>query len=125
MEALSTDARFIWANFEDFDMLYGHRNNPAGFAKALETFDGYLSQTVSRLRDTDLLILSADHGNDPTTASTDHSREYVPLAIWSLGAPKAIALGDLEGMWCLGATVADALGVPHQRGESQLPRIFG
>lgn len=70
---------FIFANCEDFDMLFGHRNDPSGFAAALEAFDVSLGGIVAALRPGDLLLLTADHGNDPTTASTDHSREYVPL----------------------------------------------
>jgi phosphopentomutase len=108
MEALTSDSKFIWANFEDFDMLYGHRNDPAGFAKALQVFDGYLATTMGLLRDGDLLLLTADHGNDPTTPSTDHSREYVPLCAYFLGI-EPCALGDLEGMWHVGETVLAAL----------------
>ena len=72
---------FVFANCEDFDMLYGHRNDPHGFARALEAFDAALASILETLRPDDLLILTADHGNDPTTASTDHSREYVPLLV--------------------------------------------
>ena len=76
---------FVFANCEDFDMLYGHRNDPAGFAQALEAFDAALSGILKHLRPDDLLLLTADHGNDPTTASTDHSREYVPLLVHGCG----------------------------------------
>ncbi|MCH8274650.1 MAG: phosphopentomutase [Armatimonadetes bacterium] len=120
MEALNSDARFIWANFEDFDMLYGHRNDPEGFAKSLETFDGYIAETLGRLREEDLFILTADHGNDPTTPSTDHSREYVPIALWNLGMKGPAALGDMDGFWHVGAAVADALGLPFERASSPL-----
>ena len=72
---------FVFANCEDFDMLYGHRNDAAGFARALEAFDAALAGICEHLRPDDLLILTADHGNDPTTPSTDHSREYVPLLV--------------------------------------------
>lgn len=108
--ALGSEARFIFANFEDFDMLYGHRNDPEGFARCLEEFDAGLSGVVSRLRESDLLILTADHGNDPTTPSTDHSREYVPVCVWHLGLAGGFELGDLDGFWCVGATVAKGLG---------------
>ncbi len=80
----------IFANCEDFDMLYGHRNDPAGFARCLEAFDLGLAAIVNSLRPDDLLLITADHGNDPTTASTDHSREYVPLL--TLGGGR---VGDL------------------------------
>ncbi len=88
----------VFANCEDFDMLYGHRNDPAGFARCLEAFDAGLSPIVDALRPDDLLLITADHGNDPTTASTDHSREYVPLL--TLG-------GDLHGDLGTRATFAD------------------
>ena len=73
---------FLFANCEDFDMLYGHRNDPHGFARTLEAFDAALAGIIDALRPNDLLILTADHGNDPTTPSTDHSREYVPLLVY-------------------------------------------
>lgn len=76
---------FIFANCEDFDMLYGHRNDAPGFARALEAFDAALAGILGALRPDDLLLLTADHGNDPTTASTDHSREYVPLLVYGGG----------------------------------------
>ena len=119
-KAFASDARFIWANFEDFDMLYGHRNDPEGFARALEAFDGYLGETMKFLRDDDLLIVTADHGNDPTTPSTDHTREYVPVSLWHRGIAAPVPLGDQEGLWCVGATVARALGVPFDRGQPLL-----
>lgn len=107
-EALKSDARFIFANFEDFDMKFGHRNDPKGFAKCLEEFDVTLGETIALLREGDLLILTADHGNDPTDESTDHSREFVPVAIYGAG-PKE--LGDTDGMASIGATVASHLGI--------------
>lgn len=107
-KALASDARFVFANFEDFDMKFGHRNDPAGFAKCLEEFDLTLQKTIDSLRPDDLLIVTADHGNDPTDASTDHSREYVPVAIVGKGSAE---LGDVEGMASIGHTVAEHLGV--------------
>lgn len=116
-EALDSDARFIFANFEDFDMLYGHRNDPPGFAKCLEMFDRTLGVLLGKLAPDDLLILTADHGNDPTTASTDHSREYVPVALSGTGmSPEN--LGDVVGMTAIGATVAKHLGVEWKVGKS-------
>lgn len=119
-EALLSDARFIFCNFEDFDMLYGHRNDPRGFGNALEAFDLTLGSVLPRLREDDLLILTADHGNDPTTPSTDHSREYVPFAAWSLGLPVAGLIPDRDGLWNVGATVAEWLGLTAGRGSSLL-----
>ena len=116
-EALKSDARFIFANFEDFDMLYGHRNDPTGFAKALEDFDVFLGGLLPELGAEDLLILSADHGNDPTTTSTDHSREYVPGCVIGQ-AIKPLAYGEVDGMMAVGATVAAWLGVEWKVGKS-------
>lgn len=100
---------FVFANCEDFDMLYGHRNDPAGFAKALEEFDAALGGIVRALRPEDLLILTADHGNDPTTASTDHSREYVPLLVYGGGIRGD--LGTRMTFADVAATAAERLGV--------------
>jgi phosphopentomutase len=113
--AMESDARFIFANFEDFDMLYGHRNDPKGFAEALVAFDSVLGKCLQRLGPDDLLILTADHGNDPTSSSTDHSREYVPVAI--VGSEPG-RLGDVDGMTAIGATVASHLSVPWSVGSS-------
>lgn len=115
-QALDSDARFIFANFEDFDMLYGHRNDPAGFAGALERFDVTLANLLDQLLPGDLLILTADHGNDPTTASTDHSREYVPVVLCGADVSPA-NLQDTEGMAAVGATVAKHLGVEWNEGK--------
>jgi len=113
--ALASDARFIYANFEDFDMLFGHRNDPVGFAGALVRFDQTLGSLLERLTADDLLLLTADHGNDPTTASTDHSREYVPIC--AIGASlTSKALRDIDGMTALGATVAVHLGIDWKVG---------
>ena len=79
MKAMTSDARFIFANFEDFDMKFGHRNDSVGFARCLVEFDHYLAKLMAQLQPGDLLLITADHGNDPTTSSTDHSREFVPL----------------------------------------------
>lgn len=72
----------IFTNLVDFDMLYGHRNNVEGYSKALEEFDSYLPEIISSMRENDILMITADHGCDPTTPSTDHSREYIPLLIY-------------------------------------------
>jgi phosphopentomutase len=109
-KALASDARFIFANFEDFDMLYGHRNDTPGFAKCLTEFDTVLDGLLKQLDPEDLLILTADHGNDPTTPSTDHSREYVPIAIIGSGFSSR-SLGDVEGFAAVGHTVAAHLGL--------------
>ena len=100
----------VFANCEDFDMLYGHRNDPAGFARSLESFDAALGGIVGALKPDDLLILTADHGNDPTTASTDHSREYVPLLVYGGGVRGD--LGTRATLADVAATTAEWLGVP-------------
>lgn len=100
----------VFANCEDFDMLYGHRNDPVGFARSLEAFDAALGGIVGALRPDDLLILTADHGNDPTTASTDHSREYVPLLVY--GGRVGGDLGTRATFADVAATAAGWLGVP-------------
>jgi phosphopentomutase len=109
-EALDSDARFIFANFEDFDMLYGHRNDPAGFARCLESFDVTLAKILDRLTDDDLLILTSDHGNDPTDVSTDHSREFVPYVEIRRGTGRRVNLGDRPGFAFVGEAVREHLG---------------
>jgi len=109
-QALESDARFIFANFEDFDMLYGHRNDPAGFARCLEEFDPILEQVLGELSHDDLLILTADHGNDPTTISTDHTREFVPFVQISKGQG-VISQGDKRGLWKIGDAVRAHLAI--------------
>ena len=101
---------FFFINFEDFDMLYGHRNDPPGFARALEQFDGYMGELMARMNGDDLLLISADHGNDPTTPSTDHTREYVPLLVYSPALEGGHDYGIRPTMGDLGATVAHVLG---------------
>jgi len=81
----SPDAALIMANFVDFDMLYGHRRNLSGYAKALEQFDSWLAEIESKMTDDDLLIITADHGCDPSFKGTEHTREYVPVLIWGKG----------------------------------------
>jgi len=117
-EALNSDARFIFANFEDFDMLYGHRNDVPGFAKCLEVFDVELAKRLPQFGPDDLVIVTADHGNDPTDVSTDHSREYVPVAIFG-GGITGQRMQDYSGMDAIGGTVADWLGV-----KSDLPSLL-
>jgi len=102
----------IFANCIDFDMLYGHRNNPEGMAQALAEFDARIPDVMAELRDGDLLIITADHGNDPTTPSTDHSREYVPLLVCGPAAKQGVALGTRSTYADVAATLAEFFGVP-------------
>ena len=101
---------FLFANLVDFDQLYGHRNDVPGFHKALQEFDAALPRLVSQLREDDLLFITADHGNDPTTRSTDHARECVPLLAFGARVRPG-SLGRRETFADLGATVAEWLGV--------------
>jgi phosphopentomutase len=113
----------LFANLVDFDQLYGHRNDVAGFYKALRDFDARLPDLLSAMREDDLLFITADHGNDPTTPSTDHARERVPLL--ALGVPvHPVPIGDRPTFSDLGATVAEWLGVQYRgRGTSFLQEI--
>jgi phosphopentomutase len=102
----------IWANLVDFDALYGHRNDVQGYARNLERFDARLADLLPQLRSTDLLIITADHGNDPTTPSTDHSREYVPLLLAGQAVTAGVSLGTRATFADLGQTIADNFAVP-------------
>lgn len=101
----------LFTNLVDTDMIYGHRNDVEGYAGTLEYFDGKLPEIMAQLKDEDILIITADHGCDPTTASTDHSREYVPLLIYGKNVKEGVDLGIRKGFTDLGQTVADYLGL--------------
>jgi phosphopentomutase len=101
----------IMINLVDFDMLWGHRNNPEGFYQELQRFDRYLPEILNFLQDNDLLIITADHGNDPTTPSTDHSREYVPLLIFGKSIVSGIEIQTPRTFADLGNSIADALNL--------------
>ncbi len=115
----------LFGNLVDFDQLYGHRNDVPGFYQALRAFDAALPDITAALREDDLLFITADHGNDPTTPSTDHARECVPLL--ALGAQvHPVALGRRSTFSDLGATVAEWLGVSFRgRGRSFLATLTG
>ncbi len=124
IEALGElDRGLIFTNLVDFDSLYGHRNNVEGYAKALEEADAALPKVIDALREDDLLILTADHGCDPTTPSTDHSREYVPVLAYSKRFHGGAPLGTLESLGDLGATVAENFAVTSVSGVSQLEHL--
>ncbi len=118
----------IWANLVDFDMQFGHRNDVAGYAAALEAFDAWLPQLLAQLQPADLLLITADHGNDPTTSSTDHSREYVPVLASGAMVAGGRDLGIRPSFADLGATAADYLGAGKlpalPAGNSFLPYIM-
>lgn len=103
----------VFANFIDFDSLWGHRNNPGGYAAALEAFDRWLPQLQEALGPKDVLMVVGDHGCDPTTPSTDHSREYVPLLVWGPALRPGVDLGTRETFADVAATWADWFQVPN------------
>jgi phosphopentomutase len=115
---------FLFVNLVDTDMLYGHRRDPIGYARALREIDAALPGIASGLRDGDVLALTADHGNDPTFPGSDHTREYVPLITWSPSRAAGADLGVRETFCDLGATVAEFFGAPALRGKSFLQAIL-
>jgi phosphopentomutase len=118
------DRGLIFANLVDFDTQYGHRNDVAGYAGNLERFDARLSKVLPQLRNDDLLVLTADHGNDPTTPSTDHAREYVPLLVTGPRVRSGTDLGTRKTFADLGQTLAENFGVgPLAHGTSFLAAI--
>jgi len=124
LETMSAiDAGLIFVNLVDFDQQFGHRNDVEGYAQALEQFDTWLPELQAALRDGDLAILTADHGCDPTTPSTDHSREYVPLLAAGPRVRAGVDLGVRPTLSDLGQTVALNFGVEIQKGTSFLPQI--
>ena len=118
----AVDGGLIFVNLVDFDQQYGHRNDVEGYAAALEQFDTWLPEMQAALREDDLAILTADHGCDPTTPSTDHSREYVPLLAAGTRV-RAVDLGVRPTLSDIGQTVAANFGVQIQKGTSFLPQI--
>jgi phosphopentomutase len=119
----SAEGGLLFANLVDFDQLFGHRNDVAGFYGALREFDAALPSITSRLKEDDLLFITADHGNDPTTPSTDHARERVPLLA---GGMRVVPrdLGERQTFSDLGATVAEWFGLSFRgRGESFLSEL--
>jgi len=114
----------IFVNLVDFDTQYGHRNDAAGYARNLEQFDERLARLLPSVRDTDLLIVTADHGNDPTTASTDHAREYVPLLATGAKVVAGRHLGTRETFADLGQTLAELFDLsPLAHGTSFLSEL--
>lgn len=122
--ALKADSKgLIFSNLVDFDMLYGHRRDVEGYARALEHFDSRLPELLESMRDDDLLILTADHGNDPTKEGSDHTREYVPLIVFGRNARSGINLGTRASLSDIGQTIADNFGLRLENGESFLSQI--
>lgn len=124
IEAMERTPRgLIFTNLVDFDSLYGHRNDVEGYAAALEAADHWLPELLERMGREDLLILTADHGNDPTTPSTDHSREYVPLLAYGPAARRGVPLGTRATLADIGRSVADNFGIHLEKGSSFLGEI--
>ena len=122
---MDVDRGFVFTNLVDFDTQYGHRNDVDGYARNLERFDARLARMLPRLRQTDLLIVTADHGNDPTTPSTDHSREYVPLLVTGQYVRKGHDLGTRQTFADVGQTLAELFHVdPLPHGTSFLKEIL-
>ena len=117
------ESGLIFTNLVDFDAKYGHRRDPQGYARCLEELDAWLPDLEAALRPDDLVIITADHGNDPTYRGTDHTREYVPLLAWLKGGAQGQDLGVRASFADVGATVAEHLGVSWPIGRSFLSQL--
>ena len=106
----------VFVNLVDFDSVYGHRRDVAGYAQALAYFDGRLNEIKAAAREGDLILLTADHGCDPAHTGTDHTREYVPILAWSPEMTGLCDIGTRRTYADIAATVADLLGVPERFG---------
>jgi phosphopentomutase len=124
MKALGDNTRgLIFSNLVDFDMLYGHRRDTEGYAKALEHFDARLPEIESAMRDDDLMMITADHGNDPTFPGSDHTREYAPLLVFGKSARAAVNLGIRTSLSDIGQTIATNFNLQLTAGRSFLTDI--
>lgn len=119
IDALNDDSRgMIFSNLVDFDMLFGHRRDTEGFARALEHFDSRLPEIEAAMRDGDLVIITADHGNDPTFPGSDHTREYAPLLVFGNNTRTGIDLGKRDSLADIGQTIAENFGLRLTAGLS-------
>lgn len=124
INALNAESRgLIFSNLVDFDMLYGHRRDTEGYAKALEHFDTRLPEIYDAMKHDDLLMLTADHGNDPTAPGSDHTREYVPLIVFGKSARAGVDLGTRQSLSDIGQTIAENFGIQLADGESFLDSL--
>ena len=124
VKALQDSTRgLIFSHLVDFDMLYGHRRDTEGYAKALEHFDSRLPEIESAMRDDDVMMITADHGNDPTFPGSDHTREYAPLLVYGKAARVGVNLGTRSSLADIGQTIAQNFGLRLNAGESFLDRI--
>ena len=108
------EASLIFTNLVDFDMHFGHRRDVVGYAQCLEEFDAKLPEIMSKMKEDDILIITADHGNDPTWTGTDHTREYIPILIYGQNVPKAYNFGVRNSFVDIAATVSEALGMDFE-----------
>ncbi len=124
IRALQEDSRgLIFSNLVDFDMLYGHRRDTEGYARALEHFDSRWPEIEAAMREGDLVIITADHGNDPTYRGTDHTREYAPLFVYGKRARPGVKLGTRDSLADIGNTIAENFGVKLNAGKSFLSQL--
>ena len=124
IHALKQESRgLIFSNLVDFDMLFGHRRDTEGFAKALEHFDSRLPEIEQAMRADDLIIITADHGNDPTFPGSDHTREYAPLLVYGKSAQRGVNLGSRSSLADIGQTIANNFGLQLTAGESFLIQL--
>ncbi len=124
INALHEQSRgLIFSNLVDFDMLYGHRRDTEGYARALEHFDSRLPEIQAALQGDDLLIVTADHGNDPTFPGSDHTREYAPLIVYGKNARPGVDLGTRSSLADIGQTIAAAFNLHLVAGKSFLPEV--
>jgi phosphopentomutase len=124
IKALNENSRgLIFSNLVDFDMLYGHRRDTEGYAKALEHFDVRLPEIERAMRDDDLMIITSDHGNDPTFPGSDHTREYAPLLVYGKSARRGVNLGTRSSLADIGQTIAENFNLQLTAGESFLTEL--
>ena len=124
IRALGDQTRgLIFSNLVDFDMLYGHRRDTEGYARALEHFDSRWPEIEAAMNEDDLVIITADHGNDPTYPGTDHTREYAPLIAFGKGARSGVDLGTRSSLSDIGKTVAENFGLNLHAGKSFLGEV--
>jgi len=124
IKALNDSTRgLIFSNLVDFDMLYGHRRDTEGYARALEHFDSRLPEIESAMCDDDVMMITADHGNDPTFPGSDHTREYAPLLVYGKTSRPAINLGTRDSLADIGQTIAANFGLCLVAGESFLSKL--
>jgi phosphopentomutase len=125
IKALNENSRgLIFSNLVDFDMLYGHRRDTEGYAKALEHFDARLPEIEAAMRDDDLMMITSDHGNDPTFPGSDHTREYAPLLVYGKSAQRGVNLGTRSSLADIGQTIAENFGLKLTAGESFLGTLI-